>query len=173
MDSATKIAWCQPTGKEAKGARLIQIGVLRLGQSVDGAMVGSTVDSPWAWDEEDVEHWLSSLDFKVAASVMKEGHVAGPDLLQMEKKDLMVLFCKNVPVATDLWPALKNLRTFSGNAPPAVGARRSIASSSGRPGSESMPVEFRCPITLVVMTDPVVAADGYDSFCCIRSIVSP
>ncbi|KAM4697891.1 WD repeat, SAM and U-box domain-containing protein 1 [Rhinophrynus dorsalis] len=131
----------------ATGSMDKTVTIWKLGQSHDLPVctVESKMDSfIEGWSEAEVLHWLSEESLTEVEHIFKANNIDGKELLNLTKDSL-----------------LNDLRIES------LGLRNKILrkidalKSKMKTGSSEIPDEFMCPITWEVMTDPVIASDGY------------
>ncbi|KAM4609161.1 WD repeat, SAM and U-box domain-containing protein 1 [Polymixia lowei] len=94
------------------------------------------------WSEGDVGTWLREEGLEELVGVFKANHIDGAELTQLSKEVL----------ASELGIESVGLRGR---------LLRKIQALKPEHGGSEAPDEFLCPITRELMTDPVIAADGY------------
>ncbi|XP_023372589.1 WD repeat, SAM and U-box domain-containing protein 1 isoform X2 [Otolemur garnettii] len=130
------------TGSMDKTVNVWQFDVETLCQarSTDDQLKQFTED----WSEEDVSAWLCSQGLKDLVGIFKMNNIDGSELLSLTKESLADdLKIESLGLRNKLLRKIEELRTKV----------KSISSE--------MPDEFICPITRELMTDPVIASDGY------------
>ncbi|XP_069328438.1 WD repeat, SAM and U-box domain-containing protein 1 isoform X5 [Eulemur rufifrons] len=96
------------------------------------------------WSEEDVSTWLCTQGLKDLVGIFKINNIDGKELLNLTKESLADdLKIESLGLRSKLLRKIEELRT------------KVKSLSSG------IPDEFVCPITRELMTDPVIASDGY------------
>uniref|UniRef100_A0A8C8ZHT7 WD repeat, SAM and U-box domain-containing protein 1 n=1 Tax=Prolemur simus TaxID=1328070 RepID=A0A8C8ZHT7_PROSS len=96
------------------------------------------------WSEEDVSMWLCTQGLKDLVGIFKINNIDGKELLNLTKESLADdLKIESLGLRSKLLRKIEELRT------------KVKSLSSG------IPDEFVCPITRELMTDPVIASDGY------------
>uniref|UniRef100_A0A8C5VBM8 WD repeat, SAM and U-box domain-containing protein 1 n=1 Tax=Microcebus murinus TaxID=30608 RepID=A0A8C5VBM8_MICMU len=96
------------------------------------------------WSEEDVSMWLCAQGLKDLVGIFKKNNIDGKELLNLTKEILADdLKIESLGLRSKLLRKIEELRT------------KVKSLSSG------IPDEFICPITRELMTDPVIASDGY------------
>uniref|UniRef100_A0A2K6FYD8 WD repeat, SAM and U-box domain-containing protein 1 n=1 Tax=Propithecus coquereli TaxID=379532 RepID=A0A2K6FYD8_PROCO len=96
------------------------------------------------WSEEDVSTWLCAQGLKDLVGIFKINNIDGKELLNLTKESLADdLKIESLGLRSKLLRKIEELRT------------KVKSLSSG------IPDEFICPITRELMTDPVIASDGY------------
>lgn len=140
------------------------------------------------WDTTKVCDWLGSQGLGQCTSYFRDHRIDGPVLLDLARDDLKLLgfstigakaqFMKKLDVVKKQTYAGQVISESSSAAAPASGLtedqRRLVLEqvldenaalqehmSQRHPRQDEMPDHFMCPITNVVMEDPVVAMDGY------------
>ncbi|KAL8612934.1 hypothetical protein ACOMHN_001017 [Nucella lapillus] len=110
------------------------------------------------WSAEDVAKWLDTLGLGQHGDNFRSNSIDGTELLALTDEDLQS--CLGVA-------ALGHRRKILRSCDPDAEERRKLAASPARKSrSQSRDVaeslnELLCPITMEIMRDPVIAADGY------------
>ncbi|XP_053452895.1 WD repeat, SAM and U-box domain-containing protein 1 isoform X2 [Nycticebus coucang] len=130
------------TGSMDKTVNIWQFDVETLCQarSTDDQLKQFTED----WSEEDVSAWLCSQGLEDLVGIFKMNNIDGSELLNLTKESLADdLKIESLGLRNKLLRKIEEL----------MSKVKSISSG--------MPDEFICPITRELMTDPVIASDGY------------
>lgn len=93
------------------------------------------------WSEEDVQTWLHEEGLDELIGIFKNNNIDGPELSRMNKETAVEMGIESVGLRGRLLRKVESLK----------------ASQS----ESEAPDEFLCPISREVMSDPVIAADGY------------
>eukprot|EP01105_Mastigella_eilhardi_P010645 TRINITY_DN247_c0_g2_i2.p1 TRINITY_DN247_c0_g2~~TRINITY_DN247_c0_g2_i2.p1 ORF type:complete len:610 (+),score=152.39 TRINITY_DN247_c0_g2_i2:54-1832(+) len=115
------------------------------------------------WDESGVGAWLATIGMGAHAPALVHAHVCGWQLLHLNNKDLRELGVTAIGERKRLLAEVERLRatvfaTFpkKSNDPQPPETPAAAAAAAPPP-----PSEYLCPITQLVMRDPVLAADGF------------
>ncbi|XP_073926988.1 WD repeat, SAM and U-box domain-containing protein 1 isoform X3 [Castor canadensis] len=130
------------TGSMDKTVNIWQFDLETLGQarSTEDQLKQFTED----WSEEDVSMWLCAQGLKDLVSIFKMNNIDGKELLNLTKESLADdLKIESLGLRSKVLRKIEELRN------------KMNSLSSG------IPDEFICPITRELMTDPVIASDGY------------
>lgn len=101
------------------------------------------------WKPEDVADWLKDIGLGQYADTFKENHIDGEELQNLTNETLSQdLSVKALGHRQKILRAVQVVKEQGFYSP-------------GLPSDESVPDEYLCPITRQIMTDPVIAADGF------------
>ncbi|XP_078259965.1 WD repeat, SAM and U-box domain-containing protein 1 isoform X2 [Rhinoraja longicauda] len=129
------------TGSMDKTVNIWRIG---LKNTPDDHLATKPGHSVQYWSEDEVRSWLSAEDLQELVVIFKSNNIDGQELLNLTEKNLV----------SDLKIESLGLRNK---------AMRKIEELKSKIESTcvGIPDEFLCPIARDIMTDPVIASDGY------------
>ncbi|XP_072118092.1 WD repeat, SAM and U-box domain-containing protein 1 [Mobula birostris] len=129
------------TGSMDKTVNVWRIGLKNSSDDHSSTKIRHSVQH---WSEDDVCSWLSAEELHELVVVFKSNNIDGQELLNLTEKNLV----------SDLNIESLGLRNKT---------MRKIEELKSKMESScvGIPDEFLCPISREVMTDPVIAADGY------------
>uniref|UniRef100_A0A4W3H8F7 WD repeat, SAM and U-box domain-containing protein 1 n=1 Tax=Callorhinchus milii TaxID=7868 RepID=A0A4W3H8F7_CALMI len=129
------------TGSMDKTVNIWRIGV----KSYSGEDFSAQINRSFQhWSEDEVGSWLSAEGLEDLVDVFKTNNIDGQELLSLTKESLINdLKIESLGLRNKILRKLDEVKVQMESA------------------STGVPDEFLCPISREVMTDPVIAADGY------------